>query len=225
MSNKVLKPIDSNSDQSIYLICNSSNIGLSGWFGQMQDDGMIRPARFHFKKFNNAQMNYGITKKELLAMVDSVRHFRGVLQGHPVTILRVHQPLVAFMSSLQTNQMMIRRQESLSQLDITIKHIDGKKNVIADPLTRTYKESPSPSSEQSLLSTDHFYSTSELPTIATQYLTLNLPTSTTVPFTTSMPSQPKPRGRMSNMTSRYDNADEYDREDWEMKVKTESDDS
>ena len=91
----------------------------------MQDDGIIRPVRFHSKKFHNAQMNYGITKKELLAIVDSVRHFRGVLQGHPVTILTDHQPLVGFISSLQTNQMMIRWQESLCQLDITIEHKDG----------------------------------------------------------------------------------------------------
>ena len=80
----------------------------------MQDDGMIRPARFHSKEFNNAQMNNGITKKELLAIVDLLRHFRGVLQEHPVTSLTDHQPLVAFMSSLQTNQMMIRWHGSLS---------------------------------------------------------------------------------------------------------------
>ena len=134
-------------DQRIYLICYSSNIGLSGWIGQMQNDGMIRPARFHCKKFNNSQMNYVITKKELLEILDTVRHFRGVLQGHPVIILTDHQPLVVFISSLQTNQIMIRWQERLSQLDITIEHIDGKKNVIADALSRTYKESPSPSSE------------------------------------------------------------------------------
>ena len=141
-------------------------------------------------------MNYGITKKELLAIVDSVRHFRGVLQGHPVTILTHHQPLVAFMSSLQIKQMMIRWQASLSQLDINLEHIDGRKKVIADALIRTYKESPSPSSEQSLLSTDHSYSTPVLPTITTQHLTVNLPTSTTLPFTTTMPSQTTPRRRM-----------------------------
>ena len=126
MSNKVLKPINPNPNQRIYLICNSSNRGLSGWIDQMQDNGIITPARFHSKKFHNAQMNYGIIKKEFLAIVDSVRHFRGVLQGHTVTIIIDHQPLVAFMSSLQTNQMMIRWQESLSQLDITIEHIDRK---------------------------------------------------------------------------------------------------
>ena len=116
----------------------------------MQDDGMIRSVRFHSKKFNNAQMNYGITKKELLAIVDSVRHFTSVLQVHPVTILTDHQPLVAFMSCLQTNQIIIRWQESLSKLDIIMEHTDGKKNVIADVLSRRHKVSPSPSSQQSL---------------------------------------------------------------------------
>ena len=116
----------------------------------MQDDCIIRPARVHYKKLNNAQMNYGITKKALLAIVDLVRNCRGVLQAHPIAILTDHQPLVACMFSLQTNQLMIMWQESLSQLDITIEHIDGKKNLIADALSRIHKESPSLSSEQSL---------------------------------------------------------------------------
>ena len=167
MYNKMLKPIDTNADQRIYVICDSSNMGLSRWIGQMQDDGMIRPARFHSKEFNNARMNYRITRKELLVIADSVSHFRQVLQGHSVTILTDHQLLVAFMSSLQTNAMMIWWQESLSQLDITIEPIDSKKNVIADALSRPFKESPSPSSEQSLLSTVHSNSTPVLPTITT----------------------------------------------------------
>ena len=174
---------------------------------------MIRPARFHSKKFNNAQMNYRITKKELLAIVDSVRHFRGVLQWHPVTVRTEQQPLVAFMSSLQTNQMMIRWQEGLSHLDITIEHIDSKENVIADSFSRTNKESPSPTSEQSLISTDHSNSTAVLPTTRTQHLTVNFPTSTTLPYTITMPSQSTTRRRISNMTRRYEYTDEYNPED------------
>ena len=191
----------------------------------MQDDGIIRSARFHSKKLNNAQMNYEITQKALLAIVDSVRHFRSVLQGHPVTILTDHQLLVAFMSSLQTNQMMIRWQESLSQLDITIEHIHGNKNVIADALSRTYKESPSPYSKQSLLSMDYYNSTPVLPTTTSQHLTVILATSTTLPLTTTMPSQNTPRRRMSNMTDSYEDTDEYNPEHWEVTINSESDES
>ena len=189
----------------------------------MQVDGIIRPARFHSKKFNNAQMNYEITTKELLAIVDSVRHCRGVLQGHPGTILTDHRPLVACMSFLQSNRIIIRWEECQSQLDITIEHIDGKQNVIADALSRTYKESPSPSFEQSLLSTDHSNSTPVIPTTTTQHLTVDPPTSTTLPTITTIPSQTTPRTRMSNMTGRYQDTDEYDPKDWELKVNTESD--
>ena len=56
----------------------------------MQDHGIIRPARFYSEKFNKVQMNYVITQKELLVIVDSVRHFRGVLQEQLVTILTDH---------------------------------------------------------------------------------------------------------------------------------------
>ena len=189
MSKTVLKPINTDHDQRIYLICNSSNIGLSGWIGHMQDDGLIRPARFHSKKCNNSQMNYVITRTELLAIVDSVRHFRGMLH------VTDHMPLVGFMSSVQTNQMMISWQESLSQLDITIDHIDGKKNMIADALSRTYKESTSPSCEQSLLSTNYSNSIPLLLTTTSQPLTVNLPTSNTL-RTTSMPSLTTTRRRM-----------------------------
>ena len=121
--------------------------------------------------------------------------------------------------------MMIRWQASLGQLDITIEHIDGKKNVIADALSRTYEETPFFSSQQSPLFTAHSNSTPVLPTITTQHLTVNLPTATTLPFTTIMPSQRTPRRRMSNMTGRYENTDESDPEDWELKVNTESDES
>ena len=41
-------------------------------------------------------------------MVDSVRHFGGVLQGRPVTIVTHNKPLTGFLTSLQTNPMLIR---------------------------------------------------------------------------------------------------------------------
>ena len=184
----------------------------------MQEDSLIRPARVNSKKLNNTQMNYGIPKKELLAIVDAVRYFRGLLQGHPVTILTDHQPLVAFISSLQTNQMMIRWQRSLSQLDITIEHIDGNKNVMADAFCRTYKQSPSPPSEESLLSTDHSNSTPVLPTTTTQHLTVNLATYTTWLFITTMPSRTTTNRSRTNMTGRHAYSDEYHPEDWERNL-------
>jgi len=104
MSNAVLKPINHDSNEQIYLITDASNVGISGWIGQ-KEDGVIRPAAFHSRCLNKGQTNYTTTDKELLAIVDSLRHFRGELQGHKVIVLTDHKPLVTFMTTWQDKQM------------------------------------------------------------------------------------------------------------------------
>jgi len=99
MSNAVLKPINYDSDEQIYLITDGSNIRLSGWIGQ-KEDGVIRPAAFHSRCLNKGQTNYTTSDKELLAIVNSLRHFRGERQGHKVIVLTDHKPLVTFMATL-----------------------------------------------------------------------------------------------------------------------------
>ena len=125
MSNKVLKPINSDPSQGIYHVCDASDTGIAGWIGQKQDGGLVRPGRFHSRKINDLQMNSVGTKKELFPIVDSVRHFKGVLEGQTVTIVTDHRPLLAFIKSLQTNPIMIWGQESLSQLHIAIEYLEG----------------------------------------------------------------------------------------------------
>ena len=83
-------------------------------------------------------MHYVGIKQELFAIVDSVRHFRGVLQGHPVSIVTAHMPLTGLFKSPQTNFMLIRWRESLSQFDTTIARLEGTQYVIADTLSRIY---------------------------------------------------------------------------------------
>jgi len=44
-----------------------------------KEDGVIRPVGFHSRCRNKGQTNYITTDKELLTIVDSLRHFRGKL--------------------------------------------------------------------------------------------------------------------------------------------------
>jgi len=97
MSNAVLKPINHDLDEQIYLITDASKVRFSGWIGQ-KEDGVIRPAAFHSRYLNKGQTNYTTTDKELLAIFDSLRHFRGKLQGHKVIVLTDHKLLVTFMT-------------------------------------------------------------------------------------------------------------------------------
>ena len=163
---------------------------------------MIRPAAFHSRCLNKGQTNYTTTDKQLLAIVDSLRHFRGKLQGYRVMVLTDHKLLVTFMTTWQDKQMNIRWQQLMSEFDMTIKYIEGKENFTPDTLSRagTYKGSASPSSPDLSSSLNH---TSILPSpvvvthilISHQHL---LPLQTNINYLNSIP----PKRTMSGMAGK-----------------------
>ena len=70
-NSQVIKPCDNTSVEPKYLIYDASDIGLGSWLGQGTLD-IIRPARFHSRKFNPAQLSYRTLHKELLAIINSL---------------------------------------------------------------------------------------------------------------------------------------------------------
>jgi len=191
MSNAVLKAINHDSDEQIYLITDARNVGLSGWIGQ-KEDSVIKPAAFHSRCLNKGQTNYTTTDKELLAIVDSLRHFRGELQGHKVIVLTDHK-LLAFMTTWQDKQMKIRWQQVMSEFDITIEHIEGKENFIADTLSRagTYNGSAFPSNSD--LSSSPSHTPTLPPPVVVNHILIShpylLPPTTNTNYPTSMPTR------------------------------------
>ena len=62
-SNKMLKPIDAETIQSILLHCYASDTGIAGWNGHKREDGNFRHARFVSTKFCILQKTIESTKK------------------------------------------------------------------------------------------------------------------------------------------------------------------
>ncbi|KAH9262642.1 hypothetical protein BASA82_000326 [Batrachochytrium salamandrivorans] len=87
---------------------------------------------------NNAERNYDIYDKELLAVVESFKHWRHLLQGglHPVTVLCDHKNLEYFMSTKKLTRRQARWSLELSEYTFTITHRPGKLNGRADSLSR-----------------------------------------------------------------------------------------
>ncbi|KAH9244881.1 hypothetical protein BASA81_017690 [Batrachochytrium salamandrivorans] len=71
----------------------ASDFAISGVLSQFDDLDQIRPVAFYARQMNSAERNYEIYDKELLAIVDSFKHWRHFLQGglHPVTVLCDHK--------------------------------------------------------------------------------------------------------------------------------------
>jgi hypothetical protein len=90
-----LVAINKESGRPVYLITDASDLGIGAWIGQEDENGIIRPAGFHSRKFNDTQFNYSVTRKELFAIKDVMTHFRDML--YPLdsfTVITDHKPLV-----------------------------------------------------------------------------------------------------------------------------------
>ena len=104
---------------------------------QVVDDAK-QPLAFFSVKLSPAQQKYSAFDRELLAIFEAVRHFRFDLEGRPFVVHTDHKPLVHALD--RKSPPWSARQQSqlsyLSEFDITITHVPGKENVVADLLSR-----------------------------------------------------------------------------------------
>ncbi|KAH9263620.1 hypothetical protein BASA83_012963 [Batrachochytrium salamandrivorans] len=104
---------------------------------------------------NSAEQNYEIYDKELLAVVESFKHWRHFLQGglHPVTVLCDHKNLEYFMTTKKLTRRQARWSLELSEYDFSLTHRPGKLNGRADSLSRRedYKSNTESSNFQRIL--------------------------------------------------------------------------
>ncbi|KAH9247294.1 hypothetical protein BASA81_015094 [Batrachochytrium salamandrivorans] len=83
----------------------ASDYAISGVLSQYDDTDVLRPIAFYARQMNSAERNYEIYDKELLAVVDSFKHWRHFLQGghHPVTVLCDHKNFGVFHDNKETH--------------------------------------------------------------------------------------------------------------------------
>src|ERR1700729_3559923 len=93
-------------------------------------------------KFNSAQQNYPVHEQELLAIVESLKRFRHLLQGVPFRIYTDHKGLEWITTQKKLSPRQARWLEVLSDFDFDIIHIPGVTNTVPDALSRLYSDEP-----------------------------------------------------------------------------------
>ena len=81
-----------------FLEADASDFALGAEVSQRGEDGHIHPIAFHSRKFNPAEMNYEIYDKEMLAIVEFLKHYHHYFegQGQQITIYFDHHNLLWF---------------------------------------------------------------------------------------------------------------------------------
>lgn len=89
------------------------------------------------RKLSQIEQRYGITKKEMLAVVFFVKQFKHYLWGVPFEIRCDHQALIPMLTSCtEGSHQFYRWRSELDQYNFTIKYVKGELNVLADAMSR-----------------------------------------------------------------------------------------
>ena len=127
-----------NPEQLTILEADTSTHALGAVISQLDPEGKMHPIAFHSRKFNPAELNYDIYDKEMLAIVDSLEHYRHLFEGlgQQITIYSDHHNLLWFTETKIYNRRQARWAEKLAKYDFVIYFRPGMQEGKPDALSR-----------------------------------------------------------------------------------------
>jgi hypothetical protein len=99
----------------------------------MQDK---KPIAFYSRKLNTAQKRYTTTERELLSAIETCKEYKNILLGY-------HEPIIVFtdhkkntLNGLKASDRVLRWLLVHEEYGVTFEYLPGKKNVVANALSR-----------------------------------------------------------------------------------------
>ena len=127
-------------ERGFLLDTDASGMGLGAVLAQVQDDGTVRPVAYASRTLQPHERNYSATEMEALGVVWAVRHFRHYIYGHHCDVFTDHEALKSLLNTPHPSGKLARWGLALQEMDLTISYRPGKKNVLADALSRAPME-------------------------------------------------------------------------------------
>ena len=110
--------------------CDASQEAVGAVLYQVTEDGLKKYVMLCLKTLQAGQQNYPASKRELLAIVFSLKKFQYYLLGRKFVVETDHKALMYLNSS--TSFMILDWLDFLLQYDFTIVFIKGMENVLPD---------------------------------------------------------------------------------------------
>lgn len=120
--------------------------GVMSQYHVTPDGKVLHPVAYYSHKMDDAECNYGVGEKELLAIVESLKswYYMMISLEKPALVYTDHQNLVSFKTLKISNRRHARWAVELSELPFIITYRPGKDNSRADALTRKLEDLNSP---------------------------------------------------------------------------------
>lgn len=127
-------PSEDTMDQFI-LDTDASNFGIGGVLSQIQD-GQEKVIGYYSKSLNKAERSYCVTRRELLALLRCIQHFKCYLYGRPFKLRTDHGSLRWLKQFKNPEGQLARWLEALSEYDFVIEHRRGRSHLNANSMSR-----------------------------------------------------------------------------------------
>ena len=118
------------------LDCDASDYGIGGVLTQLSDDGHEKPIAYYSRSLSKPERRYSTTRKELLALISSINHFRCYLYGTKFLVRTDHVALQWLHNFKEPTGQVARWLEKLAEYDYEIQHRPGRKHSNADAMSR-----------------------------------------------------------------------------------------
>ena len=131
-------------NQPFYLATDASQSGIGGVLyqptaGTGEDIAADNMVALCSKKLNASQVNYSVYKKELYALIYSLRQFHCYLWGRTDTVIYTdHKPLIYMFESAQLSVPLQQWLDVILDYSFTIRYRAGVQNVVPDCLSRMF---------------------------------------------------------------------------------------
>ena len=110
-------------ENKIFVTCDVSNWRTGGVYSFGPTWEMARPVAFNSLQLNPAEQNYPVHKKELLAIVHTLKKWCSDLLGSQITVYTNHHTLENFSTQKDCSCRQLCWQELMSQFDLDIAYM------------------------------------------------------------------------------------------------------
>ena len=120
-----------------YILRTDSSKDAIGYvLSQIGEDGLERVISYGGRATKDTESRWGITELEGLAVIEGTRANRYYIANRHFDIYTDHQPLTSLFSEKDKTGKLMRWANEMQQYNYTIRYIQGKKNQVADALSR-----------------------------------------------------------------------------------------
>jgi hypothetical protein len=123
-------------DRRFVLDTDASAYAISGVLSQTGDDNREHPVSYFSRTLSKTERNYSTTRRELLAAVESMEHFRVYLIGRQFLLRTDHASIQWLARFKDANGQNARWQERLAEFEYEVQHRPGRYHANADALSR-----------------------------------------------------------------------------------------